>query len=114
MESGSGSFDVLEIVVFFFFCLSIATMVNFWSCCHVEAGELRYSTRCTKENRDHLCPYQFIQLRLLLLGRKPFADPSPCAGVVVRTSPEITLVDLGLKQRGLLPPAKMADDTEVS
>jgi len=34
-------------------------------------------------------------------------------GVVVRTSPEITLVDLGLKQRGLLPPAKMADDTEV-
>lgn len=61
-------------------CLFIPTMVNFWSCCHVEAGELRYSILLTKEDREHLCPYQFSQLRfLLLLGSKPFAHPFPCA-----------------------------------
>lgn len=31
-------------------------------------------------------------------------------GVVVRTTSELTLVDLGYRQRGLLPPAKMGEE----
>lgn len=34
-------------------------------------------------------------------------------GVVVRTTPEMTLIDLGFKSRGLLPPAKMMAKSEV-
>lgn len=34
-------------------------------------------------------------------------------GVVVRTTPEMTLIDLGFKSRGLLPPAKMMAKSQV-